>query len=153
MQEGEEEQQRHAAEGHGDPRRQRVGSFPLTRDCTGSVQPESLPALRLQFSISGAGGSAGQRAELEIMPRVPGAFSPNWPEEEHRAGAGEGVLSMTWVRYQGQSMEQELGELTVWVNGRQRKRGTPREVSRGVSLGQEKVLGRQRHGVKDRTTR
>lgn len=27
-----------------------------------------------------------------------------------------------------------------------------REVSRGVSLGQEKALGRHRHGVKDRTT-
>lgn len=67
--------------------------------------------------------------------------------------AGEGVLSMTWMRYQGQSMEQKLGGLAVWVNRRWRKRGTPREVSRGVSLGQEKVLGRQRHEVKDRTTR
>ena len=85
-----------------------------------------VPSLPVSLGRStGQGWGRGCFHDSGKMPRA-GHGAETWGWEPGLTGSGENTTSGEW--------------------------GTPREVSRGESLGQEKALGRHRHRGRDRTT-
>lgn len=82
-----------------------------------------------------------------MFRELPANWLECWGE---RAGVGQGSPMTRWDatgrgwsrNWVGWGLDEQAGE----------KWRSAREASGGVSLGQEKALGRHRHGGKDRTT-